>query len=62
MEKGRVLAIAYSRKPNGLLPSALDRLTAEFGMGSGVTSPLIPRELCPLLARKGRWVILNNLI
>ena len=35
-----VLASAYSREPYGSLPSALKGLTAEFGMGSGVTPSL----------------------
>jgi hypothetical protein len=43
-EKGLTLATTYSHSPNGLLPSALSRLTAEFEMGSGVTNSLVPRE------------------
>ena len=35
-----VLASAYFGGPKGLLSSALEDLTAEFGMGSGVTPPL----------------------
>ena len=40
--------MTYSHSPNGLLPSALKSLTAEFEMGSGVTSSVEPPELyCP---------------
>lgn len=37
---GLVLALAYSDGAYTPLPSALEGLTAEFGMGSGVTPPL----------------------
>ena len=40
MINGFVLASAYSCRTHALLPSALEGLTAEFGMGSGVTPPL----------------------
>ena len=36
------LAATYSSKPSDLVPLALGRLTAEFGMGSGLGSPLEP--------------------
>ncbi len=51
--KGRVIDPPYNSSGNGLLshtvtravPSALEGLTAEFGMGSGVTPPLWSPEL-----------------
>lgn len=41
MSNGLVLALAYSDGAYTPLPSALEGLTAEFGMGSGVTPPLV---------------------
>ena len=38
--ENKVLALAYSDEAFASLPSALEGLTAEFGMGSGVTPPL----------------------
>ena len=39
-----VPALAYSPRAYAQVPSALASLTSEFGMGSGVTSPLIAPE------------------
>lgn len=33
------LAATYSPVPKGKVPSALERFTAEFGMGSGAFTP-----------------------
>ena len=38
----KCLAVTYSRTANAALPSALARFTAEFGMGSGGSTPLLP--------------------
>ena len=36
------LAVSYSRMANATLPSALQRFTSEFGMGSGGSTALLP--------------------
>ena len=38
----RCLAVTYSHMGTPTLPSALHRFTAEFGMGSGGSSALLP--------------------
>ena len=38
----RCLTVSYSRMANATLPSALQRFTSEFGMGSGGSTALLP--------------------
>ncbi len=43
------LAVSYSPGEYSPVPSALEGLTAVFGMGTGVSPPLLPPEICFLL-------------
>ena len=49
-----VLAATYFPRANAQVSSALEGLTAEFGMGSGMTLPLKPPEQWCLLYRPYR--------
>ena len=46
--KKNCLAASYSNGTSVQLPSALESLTAVFGMGTGVASPPLPPDNCRL--------------